>query len=132
MSGSRAPREARARVRAAAAGRCGYCLAGRYFQCAEMGFLTLTADGAFAENLIVSGLVEATFALGDRITLGPVVLEVTQIGKECHQGCEIRRITGDCIMPREGLFCRVLVGGQVAVGDAVDLEPGQAPLEAES
>ncbi|PJA76672.1 MOSC domain-containing protein [bacterium CG_4_9_14_3_um_filter_65_15] len=90
------------------------------------------ADGAFAENLIVSGLVEATFALGDRITLGPVVLEVTQIGKECHQGCEIRRITGDCIMPREGLFCRVLVGGQVAVGDAVDLEPGQAPLEAES
>lgn len=90
------------------------------------------ADGAFAENLVVSGLVEATFALGDRITLGPVVLEVTQIGKECHQGCEIRRITGDCIMPREGLFCRVLVGGRVAVGDEVDLERGHAPLEAES
>lgn len=90
------------------------------------------ADGAFAENLIVSGLAAEAIALGDRITVGPAVLEITQIGKECHQGCEIRRITGDCIMPREGLFCRVLTGGTVREGDEAGLERSPARQESGS
>ncbi len=80
------------------------------------------ADGAFAENLVISGVSLGDIAVGSRIEVGPVVLEVSQIGKECHQGCEIRRITGDCIMPREGVFCRVLTGGTVQVGAGVSLE----------
>ncbi len=82
------------------------------------------ADGAFAENLITEGVDLAGVAIGDRITVGEAVLKVTQIGKECHQGCAIREITGDCIMPREGIFCRVLAGGKIAPGSTVDLESG--------
>jgi MOSC domain-containing protein YiiM len=75
------------------------------------------ADGAFAENLVTAGLDLATVAVGDRIALdGGALLEVTQIGKKCHHGCVIREVTGDCIMPREGIFCRVLVGGPVRRG----------------
>lgn len=76
-------------------------------------------DGAFAENLITSGVDwrhDAT--VGDRVRIGDdVVLEVTQIGKECHTACAIGKATGDCIMPREGIFCRVLAGGDVRPGD---------------
>ena len=75
------------------------------------------ADGAFAENLVTSGLDLAGVAIGDQVTIGKnVVLEITQIGKECHHGCAIRQITGDCIMPREGIFCKVLQGGQISAG----------------
>jgi molybdopterin-guanine dinucleotide biosynthesis protein A/MOSC domain-containing protein YiiM len=81
------------------------------------------ADGAFAENVVVSGLDLGGLAAGDRLHLGAgVALEVTQIGKECHQGCVIQEITGDCIMPREGIFCRVVAGGMVEPGDAACLE----------
>ena len=70
------------------------------------------ADGAFAENLVTSGIDLAHVQIGDKVTIGnDVLLEVTQIGKECHRGCAIRQITGDCIMPREGIFCRMLNGG---------------------
>jgi MOSC domain-containing protein YiiM len=79
-------------------------------------------DGAFAENLVVRGIELRTMAVGDRLLIGAgIQLEVTQIGKECHQGCVIREKTGDCIMPREGIFCRVLAGGDIAPGDAVAL-----------
>jgi len=75
------------------------------------------ADGAFAENLVTSGLDLGGVAIGDRVNIGTeVVLEITQIGKECHHGCAIRQITGDCIMPREGIFCKVLQGGQIEAG----------------
>ena len=75
------------------------------------------ADGAFAENLVTRGLDLGSVQVGDRIAIDAAVLmEVTQIGKKCHHGCAIREITGDCIMPREGIFCRVLVGGQVVTG----------------
>jgi MOSC domain-containing protein YiiM len=75
------------------------------------------ADGAFAENLVISGLDLGKVKVGDQVILGDgVLLEVTQIGKECHQGCAIREITGDCIMPREGVFCRVLKGGHIQPG----------------
>lgn len=81
-------------------------------------------DGAFAENLVVRGVDLATAAVGDRILVGDhVVLEVTQIGKDCHQACAIGVATGDCIMPREGIFCRVEAGGAVRPGDHVVLRP---------
>ena len=82
------------------------------------------ADGAFAENLVTSGVDLARVQVGDKVALGDgVLLEVTQIGKECHQGCAIRQITGDCIMPREGIFCRVLSGGRIEPGVAASLDP---------
>jgi MOSC domain-containing protein YiiM len=78
------------------------------------------APGAFAENIVTRGFNLGALRIGDRIRLGgAVLLEVTQIGKECHEDCEIRRATGDCIMPREGIFCRVLVGGSLQPGDRV-------------
>lgn len=80
------------------------------------------ADGAFAENVITQGLDLSTIQVGARLRIGTAELEVTQIGKECHSGCAIREITGDCIMPREGIFCRVLAGGPLAPGDAICIE----------
>ena len=81
------------------------------------------ADGAFAENIVTEGLNLAGVSVGDRIEVGDALLEVTQIGKECHQGCVIRKVTGDCIMPREGIFCRVLRGGAIEPGTAMDYLP---------
>ena len=78
-------------------------------------------DGAFGENLIVSGFDFKNLPVGTRFACNDVILEMTQIGKECHHGCEIRRIMGDCIMPREGVFARVIHGGEIAVGDAMTL-----------
>ncbi|MBC8423312.1 MOSC domain-containing protein [bacterium] len=84
-------------------------------------------DGAFAENLITSGIDWRRTVVGDRVRIGEdVLLEVTQIGKECHQGCIIREKTGDCIMPREGIFCSVLTGGVITPGDGVERLPGAA------
>lgn len=75
--------------------------------------------GAFGENLVVEGLDPAVLPVGTLLACGEAVLEVTQIGKQCHQDCEIRRRTGDCIMPREGVFARVKEGGRIAVGDEI-------------
>lgn len=77
-------------------------------------------SGAFGENLLVEGIDLSALPIGTRLVIGEVVLEVTQIGKECHHGCEIRRQVGDCIMPREGIFARVLVGGRIQVGDGIE------------
>ena len=79
------------------------------------------ADGAFGENLLVSGFDFKRLPVGTRLRCGDVRLEITQIGKECHSGCEIYKRVGDCIMPREGVFARVLAGGEVAVGDEMTL-----------
>ena len=77
--------------------------------------------GDFAENVILSGLDLASLGLGTRLQLGTdVVLTVTQIGKVCHTPCRIYKLTGDCIMPRMGLFARVAAGGQVCVGDEAE------------
>ena len=79
------------------------------------------AAGDFAENIIVAGLDLGAFGLGTRLRLGKdVILGVTQIGKTCHSRCRIYELTGDCIMPRVGLFARVEGGGEVRVGDAVE------------
>jgi MOSC domain-containing protein YiiM len=74
-------------------------------------------DGAFGENLLVEGIDFKTLPVGTLLRCGDVRLEITQIGKECHAHCEIYRQVGDCIMPREGVFARVLQGGIIAVGD---------------
>jgi MOSC domain-containing protein YiiM len=77
--------------------------------------------GDFAENVTTQGLILHTLPVGSRIRLGEVEVEVTQIGKECHTGCAIRKLTGDCVMPREGIFARVLNPGVVRPGDPVRL-----------
>lgn len=75
------------------------------------------ADGAFGENLLVEGFDFKTFPVGTVFECNDVVLEMTQIGKQCHSECEIFHQVGDCIMPREGVFARVLHGGVIKVGD---------------
>ena len=78
------------------------------------------APGAFAENLLTEGIVLYDLPIGTRLQIGGALCEVTQIGKACHdQGCAIRRQVGDCVMPREGIFVRVLEDGQVQVGDEI-------------
>jgi MOSC domain-containing protein YiiM len=83
--------------------------------------------GDFAENITISGFDLRLVRVGMRISIGEALLEVTQIGKECHQHCEIYRQVGDCVMPREGVFARVLVGGRIRPGDAIREEVGSAP-----
>ncbi len=75
--------------------------------------------GDFAENITVIGLDVAALPLGTTLDLGEALVEVTQIGKECHTRCAIYQQAGDCVMPREGIFVRVLRGGRVVPGDAV-------------
>ena len=86
------------------------------------------ADGAFAENIVTSGLELKSLPIGTRLRLGDTLLELTQIGKECHNGCAIREATGDCVMPREGVFCRVLKGGTIRPGDPVSTEISASAL----
>lgn len=74
-------------------------------------------DGAFGENLVVEGIDFRALPVGTRLCCGDVVLEMTQIGKECHHGCQIYQKMGDCIMPREGVFAKVLRGGIIRIGD---------------
>lgn len=76
-------------------------------------------DGDFGENLLVEGMDLKDLPVGTVLKTGTAVLRITQIGKECHSDCEIRRRTGDCIMPREGVFAEVLEGGKIQPGDAV-------------
>ena len=81
------------------------------------------SDGAFGENLIVEGFDLKHLPLGTRLTTsGGVELELTQIGKECHNDCEIRRLTGKCVMPTDGIFAIVLTGGTITAGDEIEEE----------
>ena len=74
-------------------------------------------DGAFGENLLVEGFDFKNYPIGTKFQCNEVLLEITQIGKQCHNECEIFRQVGDCIMPREGVFAVVLHGGDIKVGD---------------
>ncbi len=89
-------------------------------------------NGAFAENVITRGIDLSAIRIGDRLDLGgDVVLEVTQIGKKCHNdGCAIKKATGDCIMPREGIFAKVLRGGTVKAGDNISVLPAASMAKA--
>ena len=86
---------------------------------ADVGF------GAFGENLIVEGFDLRQLPVGTRFKIGYVLLELTQIGKECHDHCAIYNTVGDCIMPREGVFTRVLEGGVIHPGDEIECIPAQ-------
>lgn len=75
-------------------------------------------DGAFGENLVVSGYDFTKFLVGTRFLCNDVILELTQIGKECHNGCAIYQRMGECIMPTNGVFAKVIKGGTISEGDA--------------
>jgi MOSC domain-containing protein YiiM len=77
--------------------------------------------GDFAENLTIEGLEVMTLPVGTRLKVGEVELEITQIGKTCHKGCAIRELVGDCVMPREGVFARVIREGVVKPGDVIEV-----------
>jgi MOSC domain-containing protein YiiM len=78
--------------------------------------------GDFAENLTTEGIDLLSLTPGDRLKCGGgVVLEITQLGKECHSRCEIFKQVGDCVMPREGIFAKVISGGRLRAGDEVSI-----------
>ncbi len=77
--------------------------------------------GAFAENILTQGITLYELPVGTKLRVGGTLLEVTQIGKECHTGCAIKKITGDCVMPREGIFAVVLEEGTIKAGDTVEV-----------
>ena len=85
--------------------------------------------GAFGENIIAEGFTFKNLPVGTRLKCGEVFFEITQIGKECHAHCAIYQQVGDCIMPREGVFARVLHGGKISVGDELELAE-KIPLDA--
>lgn len=78
-------------------------------------------DGAFGENLVIKGFDFSSLSVGTRFKCNDVILEMTQIGKECHNGCTIYKQMGDCIMPREGVFAVVLHGGIIHAGDEFEI-----------
>lgn len=78
-------------------------------------------DGAFGENLVVAGIDFRALPVGTILQCGDVVLEMTQIGKECHTHCQIYQKMGECIMPTEGVFAKVLIGGTISVGDLLEV-----------
>ena len=78
-------------------------------------------DGAFGENIIVQGIDFATLPVGTKFACNDVVLELTQIGKECHSGCAIFKKMGECIMPKQGVFTKVLHGGIIRPGDELTI-----------
>lgn len=77
--------------------------------------------GVFAENITTEGIILYELPVGTILRIGETEHEVTQIGKECHTGCEIKEITGDCVMPREGIFTKVLKGGIIRPGDSIEI-----------
>jgi len=85
------------------------------------------APGAFGENLLLAGLDPRAWPVGTLLRCGSVLLETTQWGKDCHSHCAIYQRMGTCIMPTEGVFARVLEGGAIQVGDAVDVEKRTSP-----
>jgi MOSC domain-containing protein YiiM len=78
--------------------------------------------GDFAENITTTGIAVMNLPIGTRLRVGnEAELEVTQIGKECHMACEIRRLVGDCVMPREGIFAIVIREGEMRPGDEIEV-----------
>ncbi len=86
----------------------------------EMG--AKVSPGSFAENITTEGIELSGLPIGSRFKIGDgIALELTQIGKECHNRCEIFKQVGDCIMPREGIFAKVTRGGSIKVGDIIEI-----------
>lgn len=86
--------------------------------------------GAFGENLIIQGINLKTLSIGAKLKIGNAILEITQKGKECHHHCKIYHRVGDCIMPREGVFAKVLVGGEIKPLDSIEVIDSPLVLEA--
>ncbi|MBQ2062941.1 MAG: MOSC domain-containing protein [Oscillospiraceae bacterium] len=86
--------------------------------------LTLN-PGAFAENILTRGIQLKSLPIGTRLRVGETLLEVTQIGKECHSDCEIKKTTGKCVMPTEGIFAVVIEEGRIQSGDTITIEDGE-------
>ena len=78
--------------------------------------------GDFAENILTKGIELKTLPVGTILQIGETLLEVTQIGKECHADCEIKRLTGKCVMPTEGIFAKVIKGGVIRSGETITIE----------
>lgn len=78
--------------------------------------------GDFAENITTEGIDLPSLPIGTRLTIGDTLTEVTQIGKECHTRCAIFHQAGDCVMPREGIFVKVLRGGTIRNNDTIEIE----------
>lgn len=76
-------------------------------------------EGSFGENILAEGIDFKTLPIGTKLQSGDIILEITQIGKQCHSECTIYKQIGDCIMPREGVFARVLSGGKMKTGDKI-------------
>ena len=88
----------------------------------KMQRMGLSVDaGDFAENIATQGINLPSLPVGTRLAVGETLLEVTQIGKECHTRCAIYHQAGDCVMPKEGIFARVLRGGTVKPDDAIEV-----------
>jgi MOSC domain-containing protein YiiM len=80
--------------------------------------------GDFAENLTTEGIELPTLPIGTKLRVGgKVLMKVTQIGKECHTRCAIFYQVGDCVMPKEGIFTEVVTGGEIGVGDEIEVLP---------
>ncbi len=77
--------------------------------------------GIFAENITTQGITLYELPIGTKLSIGEVIMEVTHIGKECHKGCEIMKTTGECVMPREGIFAQVLEEGWIEPGDEISV-----------
>ena len=91
----------------------------------KMRALGLDVDnGNFAENLTTEGIDLPALPVGTRLRIGDSLLAVTQIGKECHTRCAIYHQAGYCVMPEEGIFAKVLIGGSVRAGDSISVEEG--------
>lgn len=91
---------------------------------------TALEPGVFAENITTCGIELFTLPVGTRLRVGETEMEITQIGKECHLGCAIRNLTGDCVMPREGVFAIVIREGQIKAGDSIKICSNTAKAEA--
>ena len=79
-------------------------------------------NGRFAENITTQGLILYELPIGTQLLFGGTVLmEVSQIGKTCHTGCAIKQLVGDCVMPREGIFCKILTGGRLEKGCSIEV-----------
>ena len=75
--------------------------------------------GDFAENIVTSGIILNTLPIGTKLSIGDTILEITQIGKECHNDCEIKRLVGKCVMPTEGIFAIVIKEGRIQKDDII-------------
>lgn len=86
----------------------------------EKAIIELT-PGIFAENITTEGIILYELPVGTRLSIGQSILEITQIGKECHKGCTVMKTAGDCVMPREGIFAKVIKDGWIKPGDEIKI-----------